>query len=180
MPETITIDEIKKLIKEEKVKPSRLFGMDILAEDPVVKGIVKEEVSNAVTAEYTHRKRVGDRFDDDKEDWEKEKKKIEDENKKLKIETAKIKAVDLFNTKMKERNLDKKQSKFIEAKRSGFEPEDAENLDKEVDKFMDGTLDEFKKTAEIFGHKTETETEKKGGAEAGSEEEEGDASHIPD
>jgi len=181
MPETITIDEIKKLIKEEKIRPSRLFGMDILSEDPVVKGIVKEEIDNAVTAEYTHRKRVGDRFDNDKEEWEKEKKKLEDENKTLKIEGAKIKAADLFSAKAKERKLDDKQIKFIEARIDNFTPEDLDNTDKEVDKFMDNALDDYKKTAEIFGQKAETKEGKDetGGTGAGSEEEE-DASYIPD
>jgi len=182
--ETITIDEIKTLIKEEKIKPSRLFGMDDLAEDPVIKGIVKEEVDNAVTAEYTHRKRVDKRFDGDKEEWEKEKKKLEDENKELRTESAKVKAADLFSTKAKERKLDKKQIEFIGTKQGDFTPENVDELDKEVDRFMDTKLEEFKKTAEIFGHKTEvkteTEAEKKGGGEPGEGGSDEDNELIPD
>lgn len=178
----ITISDVKDFIKAEKTKPSDLFGLGALTDDPSVKGYVDEERKMASSGEYAHRKRTDDKFDEEREKWETEKKGKDEEIKKLKTEGAKIKAVDLFNTKAKERNLDKKQIKFIEVKRDGFEPEDVENLDKEVDKFMDGKLEEYKKTADIFGVKTgETKEEKKPGSEPGSEEEEeGDASHIPD
>ncbi len=184
MSDTITIDEMKTLIKEEKIKPSRLYGMDDLAEDPVVKGISKE----AVQVELIHRKRLSSRFEDvdderekEKKDWEKEKKGKDDEIKKLKIKDAKRDATDLFATKIKERKFDKQQSQFIESKQSDFEPEDIEKLDKEVDAFMDDKVEEFKKTAKIFGVKTEKSKEDEIiGSPPGSEEEEDENSLIPD
>lgn len=178
----ITISDVKDFIKADKVKPSDLFGNDALTSDPFVKGYVEDERKDASSGEYGHRKRHETKFDSDREEWEKKEKAQAEEIKKLKTEGAKIKAVDLFNTKVKERKLDKKQTKFIEQKRTDFEPEDLENLDKEVDKFMDGKLEEYKKTADIFGVKTEeVKEDKKPGSEPGSEEEEeGDASHIPD
>jgi|GEM_PF-2919544 len=183
MPEKITLGEIKDLIKEEKILPSDLFGVEALTGDPLVRGFVDtslKELKGKLSGEYEGRKRVEKDVDKTKTEMEEK----DEEIKKLKIESAKTKAADLFSTKVKERNLDKKQVKFIEAKRDGFEPEDPEALDKEVDKFMDSTLDEYKKTAEIFGHKAEPtkKEELKPGAEPGSEEEEteGDASHIPD
>lgn len=178
----ITISDVKDFIKADKAKPSDLFGLGELTDDPAVKGYVEEERKIASSGEYAHRKRTDDKFDEERKKWEKEKEEKDKEIKKLKTDGAKIKAVDLFNTKVKERKLDKKQSKFIETKRSDFEPEDLENLDKEVDKSMDSMLEEYKKTAEIFGHKTEeVKEDKKPGSEPGSEEEEeGDASHIPD
>jgi len=185
MSETITIDEMRALIKEEKIKPNRLFGIEALAEDPVVKGITKE----AIQTELVHRKRLSTRFEEvdedrekDKVGWEKEKKKLEDAIKVLKIEGTKIKAADLFSAKAKERKLDDKQIKFIEARRDNFMPEDLDNTDKEVDKFMDNALDDYKKTAEIFGQKVEIKKEKDetGGTGAGSEEDGEDTSYIPD
>jgi len=176
----ITISDVKDFIKADKVKPSDIFGLDVLTDDPAVKGYVDEERKMASSGEYAHRKRTDDKFDEERGKWDKEKKEKDDEIKKLKTETAKIKAVDLFNTKVKERKLDAKQSRFIETKRDGFEPEDLEKLDKEVDKFMDASLEEYKKTAEIFGEKTEeVKDDTRPGSEPGSEEE-GDASHIPD
>jgi len=176
----ITISDVKDFIKAEKVKPSDLFGLDALTDDPSVKGFVDAERKEASSGEYAHRKRTDTKFDEERENWEKEKKKKDDEIKNLKTEGAKIKAADLFSTKAKERKLDDRQKKFVVAKQKDFMPEDLDNLDKEVDKFMDSKLEEYKKTAEIFGHKTEVKEEIKGGGEPGSEEEEGDASHIPD
>ena len=181
MPDAITIDEMKTLIKEEKIKPSRLFGMDDLSEDPVIKGIVKEEVESAVTAEYTHRKRVGDRFDGDKEKWETEKKEKDDEIKKLKTEGAKRDATELFSSKIKERKVGKQQEAFLKSKQSDFTPEDPENLDKEVDKFMDTKLEEYKETAKIFGIKSgELKSEPKGGGEPGIGGSDEDNEMIPE
>lgn len=179
MSEVITIAEMKTLIKEEKVKPSDLFGIEVLTDDPSVKSFVAASCKDAVAGEYTHRKRLDTKFDSDKADWEKDKDAKEKEIKDLKAAGAKRDAVDLFTTKIKERKLDEKEIKFIESKQTDFTPEDPEKLDKEVDTFMDSKIEEFKKTAEIFGHKVETEEEKKGGGGPGKEEE-GDASHIPD
>jgi len=184
MPDTITIDEMKALIKEEKISPSRLFGSETLSEDPVVKGIVQEAVSHAKTIEYTHRKRLGDRFYSSDEEQEKENKKKDEKIKELEIKGAKRDATDLFSSKAKERKLSEKQMKFVAEKQGNFEPKDLEKLDKEVDVFMDETLEEYKKTAEIFGHKvekgTETEEKKTAGGEPGEEEEGEEADHIPD
>jgi len=162
-----TLEEIKKFIGEEGIDPSEVFGRDQLIDDPIVKGYVKAEVKEATTGEYAHRKRTDEKFTEERTKWDKERKKFEDEVKKLKTDSAKIKAADLFSTKAKERKLDDKQIKFIEAKKDNFAPEDLDNLGKEVDKFMDNMLEEYKSTAEIFGHKTDKETEQKGGGEPG-------------
>ena len=182
--ETITVDEMRTLIKEEKIKPSKLFGIDDLAEDPIVKGIAKE----AIQAELTHRKRLSSRFeevDEDREkektEWEKEKTEKEEEIKKLKIEGAKRDATELFSSKIKERKIDKQQEAFLKSKQGDFTPEDPENLDKEVDKFLDKNVEEYKATAKIFGHKTEEKKdEPKGGGEPGEGGSKEDDELIPD
>lgn len=178
----ITLSDVKDFIKAEEVKPSDLFGNDELTSDPFVKGFVEDERKAASSGEYAHRKRTDTKFDDEREKWETEKKEKDDEIKKLKTKDAKRDAVDLFVKKTKERKLDEKLSAFIESKQPDFVPEDVENLDKEVDKFMDEKVEEFKKVGEIFGHKTEEPAgeEGKGGSPPGSEEEEDDTSHIPD
>ncbi len=135
--EVITVAEMKNLIKEEKIKPSDLFDNDSLTGDPFVKGFVKDAEKAASSGEYAHRKRTDTKFDSDRDDWEKEKKDKDEKIKKLEIKDAKREAVDLFTTKIKERKLDKQQSKFVESKQKDFVPEDTENLNKEVDKFLD-------------------------------------------
>ena len=115
--------------------------------------------------------------------WENEKKTIIDENKRLKIEGAKIKAVDIFQKKIKERKLDAKQAKFIEAEKKYFEPdfEKLNEIEKEIDEYLDGCLEDYKEKASIFGVKPKEKEEPKGGGEPGSEEETGeDNPFIPD
>ena len=169
-----TLEEIKTFVSEEGISPSEIFGRDALIDDPVVMGYVKAEVKEKTTSEYHARKRNLSEFEEEKKKMDEEKKKLEDRVKELMAESAKIKAADLFSNKAKERKLDKKEISFIESKRTaekgGFEPEDPENLDKEVDRFMDDAIVEYKKTAKLFGVKIEEkedEEEVKGGGEPG-------------
>lgn len=180
--DTITKSEIQDVIKEGGLKPSDLFSNDALTDDPFIKGYVADERKSASSGEYAHRKRTDDKFDTDRKKWDDEKKKLEDENKNLKTEGAKVKASDLFVSKMKERKLDKQQVKFVESKQKDFSPEDLESLDKEVDKFLDTAVEDYKETAKIFGVKAEkgTEDEDKSGSPPGEEEDGADNSMIPD
>lgn len=184
MPETITIAEMKALIKEEKVKPSDLFDNDSLIDDPVVDGYVEQARKKAASGEHYNRKELDKSFDKARKEWEEKDEKKDEEIKKLKTKDAKRDAVDLFGTKIKERKLDKQQSQFVESKQKDFLPEDLDNLDKEVDKHMDSAIEEYKETAKIFGVKTEKvkegEKEETIGSPPGSEEEGEENTLIPD
>ena len=178
MAEKITLGEIKEVIKAEKVSPSDLFGVEDLTTDPLVRSFLEtsvKELKSKLSGEYEARKRIEKGSDKDKDETSDEMKKKDDLIKKLQIDGAKVKSGELFTTKIKERKLDDKQSKFIKSKQNDFSPEDPENTEKEVDKFMDDKLVEYKETAKIFGHKTEeTKEETKGGGEPsedGGEEE---------
>jgi len=181
MPDTITLAEIKKLIGEEGISPSEIFGRDSLIDDPIVKGYVKATVKEETTGEYVRGRKKEEGFDKKSEEWEKEKEEKDKKIKDLEIKNAKRDANDLFITKIKERKLDKQQSEFLKSKQDDFTPEDLEILDKEVDKFMDAKLEEYKETAKIFGHKTgEKKEEIKGGGEPGEGGLEEDNELIPD
>ena len=168
-PEKITLGEIKEIIKAEKVSPSDLFGVEDLTTDPIVKGFVDstvKELKGKLSGEYEARKRVEKDVGKEKDETSDEIKEKDDEIKELKIEGAKRDATELFSSKIKERKVDKQQEAFLKSKQSDFTPEDPEALDKEVDKFMDVKLDEYKETAKIFGHKVEEKKEEtKGGSE---------------
>ena len=178
MPGTVTISQIKDLIKEEKIQPSTLFGRDQLIDDPFVKGFVEEERKTAGAGEYAHRKRTDEKFDEERKNWDEKEKTLNEEIGKMKKEGAKVQANDLFKTKLKERNLNEKQSAFVKAEIPSFEVEDVEKLEKEVDDYLDNTLKDYKEKAKIFGE-AEPEPETKGGGEPGTDGS-GDASHIPD
>ena len=184
MAEKITLGEIKEIIKAEKVSPSDLFGVEELTTDPLVRGFVDstvKELKSKLSGEWEARKRVEKDIDKDKGDTSEEMKKKDDLIKKLQIDGAKRDATELFSSKIKERKLDEQTSKFLKSKQGNFLPEDPENLGKEVDKFMDATIEECKETGKIFGVKSsKPENEPKGGGEPGTGGSEEDNELIPD
>lgn len=184
MPEKITIGEIKEVIKAEGVSPSDLFSLDALMGDSFIKGFVNEatkETQGKLRGEAEQRRRGEEGLDKKAKEMEDDGKKKDDLIKKLQIDGAKRDAIGIFDTKIKERKLDKQCSAFIKSKQGAFIPEDPEALDKEVDVFLDSGVKEFKETAKIFGHKTEEkEDEPKGGSEPGEGAQSEDNAFVPD
>jgi len=156
----ITIDQVRDLIKSEKIKPSDLFGSETLTEDPTVKGYVDAEVKRAVAGEYAHRKRDEEGSLKAKEDMEKAVAEKDAEIAKLKIETAKSQVGSLYEKQKESRKLDDKQDKFVLSRIDKFTPEKAEDIEKEFNTYLDAEIDEYKKISkDVFG--IEEEPEKK-------------------
>jgi len=183
-PEKITLGEIKEIIKAENVSPSDLFAIEDLITDASVKGYVEsavKETQNKLRGEAEQRRRGEEGLDKKAGEWEKEKEEKDKKIKDLEIKNAKREATDLFITKIKERKLDKPQEAFLKSKQDNFEPEDLENLEKEVDKFMDKNVEEYNITAKIFAQKTDwKKDEPKGGGEPGAGGETEEDELIPD
>ena len=114
MGEIITIEQVRALIKAESLKPSDLFGVETLAADPSVTGLVEGEIKRAVSGEYAHRKRTEEGFDKTKADLEKRIQDREAELERLRIETAKGKVKSLYDVQKAARKLTEKQAAFIE------------------------------------------------------------------
>lgn len=174
--EKITIDEIKTLIKEERLKPSDLFGLEALTADPAVEGYVKDERKNASAGEYAHRKRTDDKFDEDRSDWDKKEKDMKEEIEKLTTLAAKSTVSDLFEKEAEKREFTERQEKFIKQDLDAFKVKDLDKVDAEFGEFLDGKVDEFEKIrVDVFGEEKKTEEQKKetkktGGAEKGDEQ----------
>ena len=182
---SITVNEVRSLIKAEGYVPSDFFGMGELTKDPMVAEYIEKAEERFEKSLISRKKRINEGFDETKEKLEENHKKVLEEKdlkiKKLILESSKTKAKDLFTSKAKERKLSDAQIKFIEMKREkDFNPEDPDKLDSEVNRFIDTGLEDFKATAEIFGKTKEAEadddlsnpnTEPSGGV---------DASIIPD
>lgn len=147
-----TIEDVKTFLKAEKIQPSDLFGADMLADDPAVKGLVKAETREAVAGEYAHRKRTEEGFDKTRGDLEK---KIEERDariRELERESAKGKIGTLLDVQKGARKLDDKQEKFIRARLERFVPEKVEDLEKEFNTFLDAEIDEYERIAkDVFG-----------------------------
>ena len=162
--ERMTLEEMKDAVREMGLKPSDLFRVEHLAEDPSVKGFLGEATKKALAEEYWARKR-------DEAKWAEEQKKVQAEieavkaeNKGLKTTTAKSLIPGLFEKKKADRKLDEKQAKFILKRLDKFEPpEEGKDLDKALDKHMDDELDEYMKLAsDVFGIVPPPGGEKKG------------------
>ena len=145
----MTPDEIKKAIRESKLRPSDLFGSDEIADDPTVQGVIRDRRRN----EEGFGKRMEEKLESEKAKLEQEKKdlqaKLDASNKGL----LKTKAAESFKPAIEKRKLDEKQTTFILKNQTKFEPKSEESLAGDLDRFLDAQLDEFKANAEIFGVK---------------------------
>ena len=145
----MTPDELKKAVRDARVRPSDLFGADEIADDPIVQGVIRDRRRNE--------EGFGERM---KEKLEGEKAKLEQEKKDLQAQLAaaskvslKVKAAEAVKPAVEKRKLDEKQSAFILKHTDKFEPKSEETLAGDLDKFLDGKLDELKGFAEIYGIK---------------------------
>ena len=168
MPDVITRDQLKELIKSENIRPSELFGSETLTEDPVVRGYTEAEIKRATAGEYAHRKRDEEGSLKLKGELEKQLKEREGEVQKLKIEVAKSQLGTLFEKQKADRNLDERQVKFIQNRIAKFTPTKAEDLEKEFSAHLDTEIDEYKRLAkDVFGVDSEKEGDGKGKAVGG-------------
>lgn len=152
----ITIEDVRTFLKAEKVKPSDLFGADVLADDPSVKGLIETENRRAVAGEYAHRKRTEEGFDKTKGDLEKERDALKAERDALKLETAAGKVRTLYDAQKAARKLTEKQAAFIEGRLAKFKPTKAEDVAAELNTYLDSEIDEFGKVAKLLGVEDKT------------------------
>ena len=147
----ITIEDVKTFLKAEKIPPSDLFGADALADDPAVKGIVRDATKEAVTGEYAHRKRTEEGFDKTRKELEAKVQEKEDKIKQLLVETAKTQIGPLLEKQKETRKLDEKQVKFIQIRLPKFAPQKPDELEKEFNAYLDSEVDEYGKLAKELG-----------------------------
>ena len=173
----ITIEEVKLFLKAEPLKPSDLFGVEDLTNDPAVKGLIESEKRSAVAGEYAHRKRTEEGFDKTRKDLEDKVKAAEVKAAGLELETAKTKVGDLFARRKVERKLTDQQVRFIEARLARFAPSKADTVEKELDSFLDQQVDDYKQIAQVFGVKLDAPG---GEARKGAEPPDGTAPETPE
>jgi len=145
---TMTLDDIKQAIQQAGFKPSDVFDGKALTSDPFIIGHVKDEKGN----EYYARKRNQAEFEEEREKWAKEKKALEDQVRGFQMATLKTSAATTLETVLKSRQklaADEKFSKFLKKSfEKSFTPGEAAALEKDVSKFVDSAVDDFK---DLFG-----------------------------
>ena len=173
--EKVTIDEIRDLIKADKIKPSDLFGAEVLADDPSVKGLIETENRRAVAGEYAHRKRGEEGFDKTKGELEKQLADLKAEANTLRIATATGKVRPLYDAQKATRKLTEKQALFIEGRLDKFKPTKPEDVEKEFNFYLDSEVDEFGKIAKLMGIEEKPTGGDKGGGTGPEDKPAGDA-----
>ena len=150
---SMTIEEVKEFLKSEGLRPSDVFGRDTLAEDPLIKGLLKDAAKEASVSEYAHRKRIEDDFTKKKTEWETEKTALTAKLTEKDAAISLTRVPSLFEKNVTDRKLTDQQKKFITARLPDFKPLKVEDIEKEFGVFVDRQIDEFKRNAEIFGIK---------------------------
>ena len=173
--EKVTIDEVRDLIKADKIKPSDLFGAEVLADDPSVKGLIETENRRAVAGEYAHRKRGEEGFDKTKGELEKQLNDLKAEANTLRIATATGKVRPLYDAQKATRKLTEKQALFIEGRLEKFKPTKLEDVEKEFNFYLDSEVDEFGKIAKLMGIEEKATGGDKGGGTGPEDKPVGDA-----
>ncbi len=145
----MTNDELKKAVKEAKLRLSDLFEGDEIFDDPLVREIVRD----GKKGEYEHRRRTDEKFTEERAAWEKKEKEFQ-----AKLEAANrvslgIKAASAIRPAIEKRKLDEKQMAFVLANQAKFDPKNEDSLTGDLDRFLDNQLDEFKRFSEIVGAK---------------------------
>lgn len=147
---TLSISEVKQFITAEGLNPSDVFEADVLASDPAVRGIVKEEKTN----EYFARKRVESENATRLEKLEKENAELKNQIVDAERTATKIKSRDNLGKIISGRKLTEPQRKWVEKDfEKQFKVDDVSKVDDELKSFVDSSLTEFDERAEILGIK---------------------------
>ena len=173
--EKVTIEEVRDLIKADKIKPSDLFGAEVLADDPSVKGLIETENRRAVAGEYAHRKRGEEGFDKTKGELEKQLADLKAEANTLRLATATGKVRPLYDAQKATRKLTEKQALFIEGRLDKFKPTKPEDVEKEFNFYLDSEVDEYGKIAKLMGIEEKPPGGDKGGGTGPEDKPAGDA-----
>jgi len=133
----MTLEEVKAFIKENKTKPSEIYGSTALKGDPIVEGIIQDETKT----EYARRKKAEEKLDEEKTKWETEKAdltgKLQESKSQLLSGTLKEKIKAIIQT----RKFDESETAFIEDFTSDLKVED----EAKIDEIVNAKIDEGKK-----------------------------------
>lgn len=165
MPDVVTLDQIRELVKTENLKPSDLFGTEALVADPVIVAHVKQQT----TGEYLHRKRTETDLEEEKRQHGEALKAKDAEITRLKVEAVKAQVPVLFAKQKDARKLDEKQTKYVNMRLPKFVPTKPEDVDKEFNAYLDSEIEEYNRIAKELGIETPAGGDKGKTGETGGE-----------
>lgn len=148
MPDMVTKDQIRELIKSEKLRPSDLFDTDHIIADPVVKGYAEDRIKERIGAEFARRKEAEEKLE------ALEKSKVDLANKLSAYEKATLKsrAKEVFDAVIVERPALEKDERLARYVRRQFDksftPTEEAQLKDDLNQFIDAAVAEGQ---ELFG-----------------------------
>lgn len=153
MADVVTLDQVRALIRSEKIRPSDLFEMENLAADPVVKGFAEDRVRSRIAEEFARRREAEEALEKLKKEAGPEREALQEEIRTLKITATKGRVGELLDKQKTARKLDDLQLKFIQTRLNRFTPTKPEEAEKEFSAYIDAELDECTAIQETFGIK---------------------------
>jgi hypothetical protein len=145
----MTKDELRQAIRDAKLSPSDLFGPKEMSDDSLVQEVIREKRRNEEGFETRQSAKL-----------EAEKAKLEQEKQALqaKLDAAsrgllKTRAAEALKPAIEKRKLDEKQAAFVLKHADKFDPKSEESLAGDLDKFLDGQLDDLKAFHDLYGIK---------------------------
>lgn len=146
----MTKDEVRQAIRDLKLRLLDVFSSDEIADDPTVLGVIRDKRKN----EEGFETRMSEKFRLEKEKLEQEKTALQTKLDASSKVALGVKAQAAIKPAIDKRKLDEKQAAFIMKHADKFAPTTEEAMAGELDKFLDGKIDELKGYAEAFGIKT--------------------------
>lgn len=174
--EMVSIEEVRQFLRDEKVKPSDVFGESDLTSDPIVIGYAKAAGKEAQGGEWRRRVEAQEELAALKKKHDEEIKARDEKIRTLSQDATKGKIPTIFEKKAADRKFDEIQKKFILARLPKFTPPvDEKDLESALDKHLDAELDEYSKIRkDVFGIEDKGDGKKKTGAEPEEGETSGD------
>jgi hypothetical protein len=167
MPDVVTVDQIRDLIKSENIRPSDIFPMEKLTADPAVRGFAEDRVRERIGSEFQHRKAAEEELEKLKKEAVDKESALTEKLKSLELNAAKAQIGPLLEKQKETRKLDERQLKFVQNRLTRFNPKNPADVEKEFTSYLDEQIDEYGKLAkDVFGIE-EKKADDKGNAGVG-------------
>jgi hypothetical protein len=176
----MTLAEIQQAIQESKFRPEDVFGPKVLQNDPFIQELVKEEAEKESRRKGYETRKSGE-IEKELEKVKKDLETAQAEAKNLKGTALKVKAEAVLETVLKARPklvADEKFTKYVrKAYGKDFQPGEETTLQKDIEKFLDAQVDDYK---EVFGEPGKEGDDRSKGGGVGASDSSGGKSDMSD
>lgn len=145
------LDDIRLYVKERRIRPSDIFDLGALSDDPQVLAWSKDYTAERVAGEFAGRKKAEEALERAKAEAAEKMKGLEDKLKAKDSAYVKVLAPPAFEKLATERKLTDKQKAFIKSRLDKFSADDVDKLDTAMGQHIEKEIEDFKKLAVVMG-----------------------------